>query len=77
MNEKLDRILKEVSDVRKDQAVTNTRLDHYNELLREHMRRTEISERRLDELYRYKWLAVGAIAVVTFAIQILGKAILK
>lgn len=58
-------------------ARIETHLEHYNELLKEHMRRTEISERRLDELYRYKWLAVGAIAVITFAIQLAGKALLK
>ena len=62
-----------MSDTNERLARIETHLEHYNELLKEHIRRTDIAEKRIDELYKYKWMALGIISFAVFAAQLLAK----
>lgn len=73
MNEKLDKILSDLSDLRTEQAVTNERLKHYNESLDYHIKRTDTLEQEVHDLHRWRWLIAGGLAVVTFLAQIFIK----
>lgn len=43
----------------------DTHLEVYNDHLREHMRRSDALEKQVDELYKWKYYLVGALAIVT------------
>jgi hypothetical protein len=77
MNEKLDKILSDLSDLRTEQAVTNERLKHYNGSLDTHIKRTELLEKEVHELWRWKWFVAGGLAVITFSAQIIIKLMVK
>lgn len=77
MNEKLDKILSDLSDLRTSQAVTNKCLEHYNESLDKHIKRTELLEKEVHDLWRWKWFVAGGLAVITFTAQILIKLMVK
>lgn len=74
MADKLDLLIDRIQDMK---DANNTRLDSIDENLREHMRRTEILEVRVDDLEEpkkaLKWIKgcalwVGAILGVTWTI---------
>jgi hypothetical protein len=81
VNEKLDKLLSEISDLRQEfkvhAAKTDLRLDHYNTSLDKHMKRTEILEKEGHDLWRWKWFIAGGLGVVTVAAQIIIKLMVK
>lgn len=77
MNEKLDKILSDLSDLRTEQAVTNERLKHYNGSLDTHIKRTELLEKEVHELWKWRWSLAGALTAITLVAQILIKYIGK
>lgn len=75
MNE--DRLFETLTRLEAGQAVANERLANYNLQLAEHIKRTALLEKEVHTLWKWKWMVSGAIVVVTFALQILGKALIK
>jgi hypothetical protein len=60
-----ERIYEMLSELKVHAATTNERLDHYNKSLDFHIKRSDMLEEQVDELYKLKYYAMGAMAVVT------------
>lgn len=74
MNEKfLDQLAKQGEFL----ARIDERLAAYNRSLDEHMKRTSILEKEVHELWRWKFLIAGGLAVIAFAAPLLTKVIFK
>lgn len=58
-------------------ARIETRLDIYNDLLKEHIKATHILEKEVHELWRWKFLVAGGLAVIAFFAPIITKVIFK
>jgi hypothetical protein len=63
MNE--ERIFEMLSELKTRADVTNERLDWYNRSLDFHIKRSDMLEEQVDELYKLKYYAMGAMAVIT------------
>lgn len=61
VDDKLDRIIEEQHKQRSRIHVLGLGIKDNAEDLKEHMRRTEASEKRLDELEKYKYYVLGAL----------------
>ena len=69
LENKIDRIQDDVTEIK-------THLAAYNEQLKEHIRRTEALEHRVEVLDKYLNRALGAIALLSFialVIEALGR----
>lgn len=73
MSEKLDKIADKLAEQSVHLARIDERLGTYNQQLEQHIKRTEIAEGRIDELYKYKYLALGITAAITFLAQLLAQ----
>ena len=60
MSEILKEIREDVKEIRKDLTEVHTTNAIQNEQLKQHMRRTEIAEKRLDRLDKERWIVIGA-----------------
>jgi hypothetical protein len=72
-----EKILEKLSEQAIQLARIDERLKAYNESLDEHIRRTELLEKEVHELWRYKWAVAGGLAVVTFAAQFIIKNLMR
>jgi anti-sigma-K factor RskA len=54
-------------------ARIETRLEVYNELLKNHIKRTELLESEVHSLWRWKFWVAGAIVAVITLVQLLVK----
>ena len=73
MNEKLDRIIEELSKLKTAQAVANAHLEFYNKQLKEHIKRTELLEKEMHTLWKWKWTVAGGVTVAAIVGQYLLK----
>lgn len=71
MNE--ERIFELLSELKAHAGVTNERLNTYNGQLKEHMRRSDALETKVDELYKWKYYVMGAVGIFIFLSQMLVK----
>lgn len=76
---KLDKILDDVSTIKVDMVKEigniNAVLASQHESLKEHIRRTEILEEKIQPLERHDSMAIGAIKLITFISA--GAAVIK
>ncbi len=66
MASKIDDVLNELKEQGKSIVRLETRLDAIDINLADHMRRTEQNEVMIEDLQKYKWIAIGAISIVSF-----------
>ena len=75
--DRLFNMLDKIDEKMDEQATTlsrHTTLHEANaENLKEHMRRTEASEKRISHLEKYKWMMLGMVALVIFLANFLTK----
>lgn len=64
LHKKLDKITEDITDIKVISAVNTN-------CLKEHMKRTALSERRISKLETFKWYFAGVAVVLTIAAKII------
>jgi hypothetical protein len=70
-----EKILEKLTEQAVHLARIDERLEAYNKSLESHIKRTEILEREVHQLWRYKWLVAGGVTVLTIVAQLAIKLI--
>lgn len=78
MEKKLDKILEEITEIKVSQAKTEITLDANTKSLEEHIKRTNILEKKTEELQKLTnklsgvWYALTVVGVIIVALQSMG-----
>lgn len=78
MENKLDKILEEIIEIKVSQAKTEVTLDANTKSLEEHIKRTNILEKKTEELQKLTnklsgvWYALTVVGVIIVALQSMG-----